>query len=41
MADRIKVACLQISAGREVDPNLQAIGDMARRAGRHHLDDGG
>jgi len=32
MADRIKVACLQISAGREVDPNLQTIGDMARRA---------
>jgi predicted amidohydrolase len=32
MADRITVACLQISAGREVDPNLQAIGDMARRA---------
>ena len=32
MADRIQVACLQISAGREVDPNLQMIGDMARRA---------
>jgi predicted amidohydrolase len=32
MADRIKVACLQISAGREVAPNLQAIGEMARRA---------
>jgi len=32
MADRIKAACLQISAGREVDPNLQAIGEMARRA---------
>lgn len=32
MADRIKVACLQISTGREVDPNLQAIGEMARRA---------
>ena len=32
MADRITVACLQISSGREVDPNLQAIGEMARRA---------
>jgi len=32
MADRIKAACLQISSGREVDPNLQAIADMARRA---------
>ena len=32
MADRITVACLQISAGREVDPNLQVIGDMTRRA---------
>ena len=32
MADRITVACLQISSGREVDPNLQAIGAMARRA---------
>jgi predicted amidohydrolase len=32
MADHIKVACLQISAGREVDPNLRVIADMTRRA---------
>jgi len=32
MAERIKVACLQISAGREVDPNLATIADMTRRA---------
>jgi len=32
MAERIKVACLQISADREVDPNLATIADMTRRA---------
>jgi predicted amidohydrolase len=32
MLDRVKVACVQVSAGREVAPNLEAVGELIRRA---------
>jgi predicted amidohydrolase len=32
MADRIKVACIQVSAGRDIGPNLAIVGDLVRRA---------
>jgi predicted amidohydrolase len=32
MAERVKVACIQVSAGRDPEPNIAAVGDLVRKA---------
>jgi len=32
MAERVTVACIQVSAGREVEPNIALVGTLIRRA---------
>ncbi len=32
MAERVTVACIQVSAGRDVEPNIASLGNLVRRA---------
>ena len=32
MAERVTVACIQVSAGRDVEPNIASVGNLVRRA---------
>ncbi len=32
MADKVKVACIQVSAGRDPEPSIEAVGTLIRRA---------
>ena len=32
MTGRVTVACIQVSAGREVEPNIASVGTLVRRA---------